>query len=108
MYPTLKHNQICRIHRNAEINIGSIVVFKYKNALVVKRVCGMEGDYVEICKDGIYINSNKLYDLNNEEVEISFIVGEDELFVLGDNLQESVDSRVFGCINISQVVGVIY
>lgn len=63
----------------------------------IRRVIGLPGDKIEI-KDGkVYRNDELLEEeyikgFTEGEVE-PIIIGEDEVFVLGDNREESIDSR---------------
>lgn len=98
---------------------GDIIVFKSslqlsngKNKLLVKRVVGTAGDSVSI-KDGeLLINGEVVqedytkdgYTLGSMEV---LKVPEGRVFVLGDNRQDSADSRDsrIGCIDIKDISG---
>ena len=85
----------------------------------IKRVIGLPGDTVEVRDDGlVYINGVALdepYTYKNEagineptEVSLDqgrWVVPADQLFVMGDHRQKSADSRLFGPIAISNVVG---
>ena len=66
----------------------------------IKRVIGLPGDYVEIKDGAVYINGEKLQEdyetskiddvgIVNEKIKL----GSDEYFVLGDDRQNSEDSR---------------
>lgn len=82
-----------------------IIVF-YSDVLekdCIKRVIGLPGETVQIIDNDIYINDKKL-DENYGKDPISdpgiaidpITLGEDEYFVLGDNREESLDSRAEG------------
>ena len=78
---------------------------------LVKRVIGIAGDEVNI-KDGcVYINDEKIDESYvkgetvNRDIKLPIIVGENQLFVLGDNRVVSKDSRTFGLIDCKQVEG---
>lgn len=84
----------------------------------IKRVIGLPGDHVEL-KDGtVYVNGIALdepYVFTEGGVRQTtdptpggaseWLVPQGELLVMGDHRQESADSRVFGPIEISQVIG---
>ena len=81
-----------------------IIVFPYKyeeNTFYIKRIIGLPGETVQV-KDGYtYINGKKLTsDIYGREVmdepgiaEEPVKLGKDEYFVLGDNRNDSTDSR---------------
>lgn len=82
-----------------------------KHEMLVKRVVGVAGDVVDI-KDGlVYINGVALTEPYAKgktyagEVTMPVTVGEDQLFVLGDNREVSIDSREFGLVDYEQLEG---
>lgn len=86
---------------------------------LIKRVIGLPGEKV-IVRDGvvtIYNDENpdgfnpdvdqEYYpDAETTEGEAVITVGENEIFVLGDNRSNSLDSRRFGAVNVSHITGV--
>lgn len=82
-----------------------------KHKRLVKRVIGIAGDEVDIKDGSVYLNGKKLEEpyVNGKTLTGTFNlpvkVGENELFVLGDNRLASTDSREFGLINYNQVEG---
>jgi signal peptidase I len=85
----------------------------------IKRVIGLPGDAVEVKDDGrLYVNGTALdepYTYKNaagvaEPTTASldqhrWVVPAGQLFVMGDHREKSADSRVFGPIDISNVIG---
>ena len=77
----------------------------------VKRVIGIEGDEISISSGHVYINGEKIEELYikgetyNRDIKFPIVVGENEIFVLGDNREVSQDSRDFGLINLNQIEG---
>ena len=89
-------------------NIGNID--NQKNAAIIKRVVGVGGDTVEILENGeVFVNDNRFIILNiNEGVNFkreTFLIPENEIFVLGDNRPNSQDSRYIGTIPFNNIIG---
>lgn len=82
------------------IQRGDVVIFNRDNALdgyLIKRVIAVAGETVDIDDNGIvYVNgeryqTDKVY--YKKDITMPLTVPEGELFVLGDNGDESADSR---------------
>lgn len=77
----------------------------------VKRIIGVSGDVIDIHDGAVYINGEKLEEpyvhapTEVGAIDYPLTVGENEYFVLGDNREVSIDSRDFGLIEDSQIVG---
>jgi signal peptidase I len=84
----------------------------------IKRVIGLPGDHVQLTGGTVYVNGAALdepYVLADNGVRETtdpapggaseWIVPQGDLLVMGDHRQNSADSRVFGPIEISQVIG---
>lgn len=66
----------------------------------IKRVIGMPGETILIANGVVYVNGNQIPDMPIEEyihtpglAEKSITLGDDEYFLLGDNVNNSQDSR---------------
>ena len=75
----------------------------------IKRVVGFEGDEIKI-KDGDIYNNGTLIKfanipVNETKVDVTYIVPSNSIFVLGDNRSNSIDSRIYGSVNINQIIG---
>lgn len=101
---------------------GDVIVFKSpKNPDIeyIKRIIGLPGDKVMVKDEEVYVNGTKLtepyiaaktnvwdggFSKNGEET----VVPPGELFVMGDNRPRSSDSREFGPIPESSVIGQVF
>jgi len=81
----------------------------------IKRVVAVAGDVVDLQDGQLYINGQPesgtyfIGPTKPEEgiVTYPYTIAEGNVFVLGDNRPDSVDSRSFGAVNVLQVQGVI-
>ena len=77
---------------------------------LIKRVIGLPGDTVLIEGNQVMINGNPIPE-HYLSVDVSmtdegpFMVGDNEVFVMGDNRQFSFDSRRFGAISYDDLIG---
>jgi signal peptidase I len=79
---------------------------------LVKRVIGLSGETISFSEDDfVYIDGNKLAEPYLPESVIpayeaeSYKIGSNEFFVMGDNRNNSADSRVFGPVSIDKIFG---
>ena len=87
----------------------------------VKRLVGMPGERIRISDGKVFANGRQLgeadgippfsYEAPNGNMDPAmrrgedFVIGPDEYFVLGDNVSNSLDSRFWGCVPKSSVIG---
>ncbi len=97
---------------------GDIVAFRYPKApqlTFLKRVIALGGDRVEIRNDVVYRNGQPLSEPYVEHTRTGkprdrenmrpVVVPRGEMFVLGDNRDDSEDSRYFGAVPLDGVLG---
>ena len=77
--------------------------------LLINRVIGLPGDTIEIREGSLFRNGELLEEPylleQNMYGQASYQVPEDHVFVLGDNRNNSMDSRVIGFIPIDNIKG---
>ena len=117
MDPTLENGDIMILnkigYRITKIKRFDIVVIKYKDELLIKRVIGLPGEKIKYVNNTLYVNGKKLdeefdktYTYNFSLKEIgSTTVPDDSYFVLGDNREVSKDSRSIGFIDREDIIG---
>jgi len=108
-------------YRLGEPERGDIVVFRYPldpQEFFIKRVIGLPGESIQIKggnvviyneenPNGVFLEENylpedlKTYGLTEDMVEL----GDEQYFVLGDNRSSSKDSRSFGAVDESFLIG---
>ncbi len=115
MQPTLYSGEFVLVNKLAyklgSPHIGDIIVFPYPKdpaEKYIKRVIGVPGDIIRIANGTVYVNNQALdepYIAQEPNYNGEWTVPPGQLFVLGDNRNQSSDSHVWGFVDISQVVG---
>jgi|ERR1017187_9731156 signal peptidase I len=110
-------------------NRGDIIIFNESGLAaygqtntkqLIKRVIGLPGDRV-VVQDGkitIYNRNHpkgfdpdttlpygKAHSLPYTQGDINITLGKDQIFVCGDNRTDSLDSRIFGPVNVNNIIG---
>ena len=104
-----------------DINRGDVIVFKHPpredcggdtgpNSDLVKRVIGMPGDELTSRNNTIYVNGKKLVERWEHAPDLGSEIGyvkvpKGHYFMMGDNRPSSCDSRMWGTLPESLVVG---
>ena len=92
--------------------LGDVVVFRYPlnpdATPYIKRVIGLPGDEVRIDGGKVYVNGVLLTEPYLDQGTTrggTWIVPENQLFVMGDNRANSSDSRTWGFVPMENVIG---
>ena len=118
MEPTLGNGDIVLLTKTTNFHRGELCGFSWNNKLLIKRVIGIPGDWIEIDTDGtVYLNGEKLDEpyaaplsVGECDLEFPFQVPQEQYFVLGDMRESSIDSRntLIGCVKKDQIVGKVF
>ncbi len=125
MQNTLQSGDVLIANKVKQVTRGDVVIIngvKTGGDFLIKRVIAMEGDTVKIENGKVYVNGveiieeytkiqNKTF-CRNEEGKLTpqaktFTLGENELFYLGDNREDSLDSRYYGACKEENISGVV-
>lgn len=123
MVPTFHEGNIVLVdkvfYKRGEPERNDIVVVDYRDAnqnetFIIKRVVAVGGDHLEIKDNQVYLNGELLQEdyingtmTNNEDMSID--IPEGKVFVMGDNRNNSLDSRRLGYFDFEDdVIGKVF
>ena len=95
-------------YRFRPIKRFDIVVIRYNDEYIIKRVIGLPGEVVSCKNNKIYINGKVIEEDFSHKYTNDFddvLVGDDSYFVLGDNRVNSTDSRIIGTVSKKSIKG---
>ena len=120
MYATLENGDVLIANRKSTPEKGDIVIIDDmlgEGNWIIKRVIATGGDKVKIEHGKVYVNGVAItepYAYGQTNCNGSYLregqvitINENEYFFLGDNRENSSDSRVFGTAKSENIVGVV-
>lgn len=115
MKPLLNDGDIVLTVKDNKFKTGDIVAFYHGNKILIKRVIGVESDFVNIDKDGIvYVNGKELKEnyvkelkKGDSDIKYPVQVSDGSIFVLSDDRDVLTDSRTLnvGQIKTNDIIG---
>lgn len=115
MRPTLEDGEFVLVsklsYKFGEFSRGDIIVFHFPlnpDEELVKRIIGVPGDKIAVQNNQVFVNGQKLDEPYIAQAPLysgEWTVPADKLFVLGDNRNNSNDSKDWGLLPQESVVG---
>ena len=111
MNNTLKDGDIMILdiigYRTSKLKRFDIVVIDNGKDYLIKRVIGLPNEEIEYRDNKLYINGKEINDKYSKGKTEDFRVKVDNnsYFVLGDNREDSLDSRYYGAFNKKKILG---
>jgi len=115
MNPTLFEGDVIVGVKTTRLQAGDIIAFTVNNEILVKRVIAVQGQTVEIDRQGYVTVDGQLLDepyvagraLGTSDITFPYEVPEGRFFVMGDHRATSLDSRTkaVGCVAPEQIIG---
>jgi signal peptidase I len=122
MEPTLHAGELYVLdrgyYRSHSLTRGDVVVLRHHGETIIKRVCGLPGDRLRLVRymdgSGCDLLSNTVEDQLRRSQAVGRMIDAKMFwvtvppgccFVVGDNAQVSYDSREFGPVPISDIIG---
>ena len=114
MEPNIKSGDLVLYKRyDKDFAVGQEAVLKYQGKTQVMRVVAVAGDTVDMTADGLVINGDLQQEPNPQKQTLPYTEGisfpvtlkKGEVFLLGDDRENSADSRVYGAVNQDDTLG---
>jgi len=112
MTPTLELNDRFFVYKFGQVKRGDIIVFHspHNKKEFISRIVAMPGDIFSIKKGTVFLNGNALentFEMSDETNFNEMEITQNHVFVMGDNRDQSFDSRDFGPVPIENIIGVM-
>lgn len=114
MVPTLHDGDVLILKKyDRDFERFDIVVVNYGDTRLVKRIIGLPGETIFYRNNHLFVNGKKIdlgnYEFETEDFDLSGLeeqkIPNECYFVLGDNRNNSKDSRYFGPVEKENIIG---
>lgn len=113
MNPNIKSGAELRVDKLKKIKRYDIVILEVGNSILVKRIIGLPSDKLNFTSDDqLFINGDKAnypFEIigTTRNIDEEIYLDYQFYYVLGDNRDNAYDSRSFGKVSKSQIIGVV-
>lgn len=121
MEPTYYEGNIVLVdkifYKRGQPSYNDIIVLKYQDGdreQIIKRIVALPGDHIEMkdnqfYRNGELIEEDYIYESMDDNEDFSYDIPEGKVFVMGDNRNNSIDSRMIGYVDFDKdVVGRVF
>lgn len=114
MAPTLSDGEVMLLNKiNHNYKRFDIVIVKYNDTRLIKRIIGLPGEHIKFIDNKLYVDNKVIEDITLDVKTADFdiselnysVIPEDCYFVMGDNRNNSTDSRIIGPIEKGNIIG---
>lgn len=103
------------VYKLREPKRGEVISFEYSGTkYLIKRIIGLPGESIEIKNNILYIDGKPFEEeyidpsMTMKDYKLEGVIPNDSYFVMGDNRINSMDSRDFGPIKKSDIIGKVF
>lgn len=112
MEPNHSNGELHLIAKSSEYKRGDVVAVRLDDMTILKRITAIEGDVLEVYHHTIWVNNELISPYikgenwnNSGAYDTCQTIEPDEIYLLGDDRNESGDSRHFGTIKTERILG---
>ena len=116
MTPAIQDGDLILYYRwDKSYSAQDTIILEYQGERQIRRIVASAGNIVDITEDGLIVDGarqqepriytkTERYDTG---IDFPYVVPEDSVFVLADDREDTVDSRVYGSVRIEDTLGKI-